>query len=153
MHNGSKQAKAGTKLAVWQIRSCHLGLTTATNLFSCQRIHSVSADLPQVFNSGGQTRLFVYADRTTLMRLSSILLALFLGFFAVPARGQGDVRPMYRVFLTDGTVLVSFGEWVRVEDNLVFSMPVTPAAGPSDLHLVSIPVDRIDLDKTERYAD
>ena len=32
-------------------------------------------------------------------------------------------------------------------------MPLTPGAGPSDLHLVSLPVHRVDMARTERYAD
>lgn len=60
---------------------------------------------------------------------------------------------MYRVFLADGTALVSFGEWARVEDRIVFSMPLTPAGGPSDLHLVSLPVARVDVGRSERYAE
>jgi hypothetical protein len=61
--------------------------------------------------------------------------------------------PLFRVFLADGTALASFGEWARVDDRLIFSMPTTPGAGPGDLHLVSLPVDRIDLPRTVRYAD
>jgi len=63
------------------------------------------------------------------------------------------VAPLYRVFLADGSALASFGEWARVEDRLVFSMPMAPGAGPGDLHLVSLPVQRVDLARTERYAD
>ena len=71
---------------------------------------------------------------------------------SMPAVGE-DLRPLYRVFLADGTTLVSFGEWTRVEDRLVFSMPTRPGAGPADLHLVSIPVKSVDLTRSERYAE
>jgi hypothetical protein len=57
------------------------------------------------------------------------------------------------VFLADGTALASFGEWARVDDHLVFSMPTAPDASPGDLHLVSVPVRRLDLARTERYAE
>ncbi len=69
------------------------------------------------------------------------------------AHAQGAAPPLYRVFLTDGTGLSSFGEWARVDDRLIFSVPLTPGAGPSDLHLVSLPVQRVDMPRTERYAD
>lgn len=71
----------------------------------------------------------------------------------LPAQAQPAGPPLYRVFLADGTGLASFGEWARVDDRLVFSMPLTPGAGASDLHLVSLPINRVDLVRTQRYAD
>lgn len=61
--------------------------------------------------------------------------------------------PLYRVFLADGTGLASFGEWARVDDRVVFSMPLKAGAGPGELHLVSLPVQRVDMVRTERYAE
>ena len=72
---------------------------------------------------------------------------------ATLAEAQTSGPPLYRVFLSDGSALASFGEWARVGDRLVFSMPLAPGAGPGELHLVSLPVQRVDLDRTERYAD
>jgi len=69
------------------------------------------------------------------------------------ARAQApDAAPLLRVFLTDGTSLTSFGEWVRVDDRIVFSLPLTDTATP-DLQLVTLPLARVDLAKTERYAE
>ena len=70
-----------------------------------------------------------------------------------PAHAQNTDPLLYRVFLSDGTGLASFGEWARVDDRLVFSMPLAPGAGPADLHLVSLPVQRLDMARTERYAE
>ena len=78
--------------------------------------------------------------------------AAVLWLLASAASAQ-TTAPLYRVFLADGSALASFGEWARVEDRLVFSMPLAPGAGPGDLHLVSLPVQRVDLARTERYAD
>ncbi|MGH9204254.1 MAG: hypothetical protein ACRD2A_23755, partial [Vicinamibacterales bacterium] len=86
------------------------------------------------------------------MRARSILLAALILTASLPAAAQ-ELRPLYRVFLADGTTLVSFGEWMRVEDRLVLSVPTTPGAGPGDLHLVSIPIKTVDLPRSERYAD
>jgi hypothetical protein len=69
-----------------------------------------------------------------------------------PAHTQSSPL-LYRVFLADGSTLTSFGEWTRVDDRLIFSVPLTPAPGPSDLQLVSVPVHHVDLARTERYAD
>jgi hypothetical protein len=84
-------------------------------------------------------------------RVLPFVLALLV---ALPAAGgaQSAQPLLYRVFLSDGTGLASFGEWARVDDRVVFSMPVTTDAGPSDLHLVSLPVRRVDMRRTERYA-
>lgn len=84
--------------------------------------------------------------------------AIVVGFLTwaaavLPAYAQAIGPPLYRVFLADGTGLASFGEWARVDDRLVFSMPLTTGTGPSDLHLVSLPISRVDLARTERYAD
>lgn len=87
------------------------------------------------------------------MGLRHTILATLLVLFCVTA---GDAQPsvqLYRVFLLDGSALASFGEWARVDDRVVFSMPLTPGAGPGELHLVSVPLSRVDLAKTEEYAD
>jgi hypothetical protein len=86
------------------------------------------------------------------MGVKSSLVAVLWLLSTVAASAQ-TAAPLYRVFLADGSALASFGEWARVEDRLVFSMPMAPGAGPGDLHLVSLPVQRVDLARTERYAD
>ena len=67
------------------------------------------------------------------------------------ALAQGDAVPLLRVFLTDGTSLTSYGEWVRLDDKVVFSLPLTATASP-DLQLVTLAATRVDWAKTERYA-
>jgi hypothetical protein len=68
------------------------------------------------------------------------------------ARAQ-DASPLYRVFLADGTALSSFGEWARVDDRVIFSLPVTAGNDPEQLHLVSLPASRVDWKRTEQYAE
>jgi len=79
------------------------------------------------------------------------LISLTLG--VVAAQAQTAATPLYRVFLADGSALASYGEWARVADRLVFSMPLTADAEPSQLHLVSIAADRVDWRRTDQYAD
>jgi hypothetical protein len=73
----------------------------------------------------------------------------------VPIREAGahaaDDATLLRVFLTEGTSLVSFGEPARVGDRVIFSMPTETTANPP-LHLVNLPADRVDWDRTNRYA-
>jgi len=83
----------------------------------------------------------------------TVLAAAVVWCLAATAGAQGSGPPLYRVFLTDGTGLASFGEWARVNDHVIFSMPLAPGAGPAELHLVSLPVQRVDMARTERYAE
>lgn len=51
------------------------------------------------------------------------------------------------MFLRDGTAVVSYGDVARVDDRLIFSMPIGDA-----LHVVNLPVSTVDLPKTEQYC-
>jgi hypothetical protein len=72
---------------------------------------------------------------------------------AATAQAQNGDSTLYRVFLADGTALASYGEWARVDDRIVFSMPLAASTPNGELHLVSIAADRVDWARTERYAD
>jgi hypothetical protein len=60
---------------------------------------------------------------------------------------------LYRVFLTDGSVLVSFGEFARVADRVIVSIPVGEGTAGPDLQPVSISETMVDWEKTDRYRD
>ena len=64
-----------------------------------------------------------------------------------------DGATIFRVFLVDGTALVSYGEPARVGDRVVFSMPTTALLDNPPLHLVNLAADRVDWPRTERYAE
>ncbi len=68
-----------------------------------------------------------------------------------PAAAQPPATPLLRLFLTDGTSLTSFGEWVRMGDRVVFSLPLGDGPSP-DLQLVTLAGARVDWARTERYA-
>lgn len=70
----------------------------------------------------------------------------------VPARAADENATLLRVFLRDGTSLVSYGEPARVGDRVVFSMPTAATPNPP-LHLINLPADRVDWERTDRYAD
>jgi type II secretory pathway component PulJ len=65
--------------------------------------------------------------------------------------GANDDATLFRVFLKDGATLVSYGEPARVDGRVIFSMPTAAVANPP-LHLVDIAVERVDWERTERYA-
>ena len=64
---------------------------------------------------------------------------------------------LFRVFLNDGTAIVSYGEYARVGDRLVFSMPIgavdANASGEPKLHVVNLPVSAVNWTATEKYAE
>src|SRR5262245_1282887 len=68
------------------------------------------------------------------------------------AAADDESATLLRVFLRDGTMLVSYGEPARVGGRVVFSMPTAVAPNPP-LHLVDLPEDRVDWGRTERYSN
>jgi hypothetical protein len=70
---------------------------------------------------------------------------------AVSAHAAADAT-LFRIFLTDGSTVVSFGEYSRVADRVVFSMPVGGRVDQPRLHAVSLPVRAVDWSRTDRYA-
>ena len=79
--------------------------------------------------------------------------ALCLAWPRRRTRSVRVARPSYRIFLTDGTPLLSAGEFVRSDGRVVFSMPIGGAADPGALQVVSLPDSVVDWDRTNRYAD
>src|SRR5438067_6034757 len=88
------------------------------------------------------------------MKTCTLAGALAAACLLAPATASaaGDAAPLFRVFLKDGAALVSYGEFARVGDRVVFSMPLDAEADPS-LHLVNIAADRVDWDRTNRYTE
>jgi hypothetical protein len=84
------------------------------------------------------------------LRLAAVLLAAAAAVSA-RAAAAGDEATLLRVFLKDGSSLVSYGEPALVGDHVVFSMPTAPPPNPP-LHLIDLPLPRVDWDRTTRYA-
>jgi len=73
--------------------------------------------------------------------------------FALPGASRAETdATLLRLFLSDGTPLVSYGEFARLEDRVIFSMPVGGTAEQPRLHVVTIPAGVIDWERTGRYA-
>jgi hypothetical protein len=88
-------------------------------------------------------------DMIRFLRLLIVLACLAL----TPQVWAASSVTLFRLFLLDGGVLVSYGEFVRHEDGVVFSML---AGGPSEsprLQAVTVPSDLVDWPRTERYAE
>lgn len=72
---------------------------------------------------------------------------------ACVARAGAAESVLYRLFLMDGTTLISYGEFARVADRVVFSIPLGDTAESPELQLVSIPQASVDWERTDRYSD
>jgi len=82
-------------------------------------------------------------------RFRRVLVAALLLSSPMPARAQQIAdTSLYRVFLRDGSTVVSYGEYARVADRVILSLPVGTA-----LHLLSLPAETVDWDRTDAYAD
>ncbi len=60
---------------------------------------------------------------------------------------------LFRLYLADGSSVVSFGEFARVADRVVFSMPIGGPVDQPRLQVVTLPVAAVDWSRTDRYAD
>jgi len=83
-------------------------------------------------------------------KLAGALLALCL--LTGRAAAADDDVTLFRVFLKDGGTLVSYGEFARVGDRVVFSMPTAATVNPP-LHLVTMSAALVDWQRTSQYAD
>src|SRR5690606_32436821 len=68
------------------------------------------------------------------------------------AQAQTAVSPLFRLFLTDGTEVVTYGEFTRLDDQVVAAVPVgaLDAAQP-ELQTVTLAADRVNWPRTEAY--
>ena len=71
----------------------------------------------------------------------------------VPLPAAEAAPTLFRIFLTDGSDVVSYGEYARVGDDVIFSMAVGQAGDEPRLQLVTLPVAKVDWNRTERYSD
>jgi hypothetical protein len=89
-------------------------------------------------------------------RLLTVLLAAVATsatLHAQPAPPNSTEAATFRVFLLDGSSLVSYGEPARLDDRVIFSMPTSASTTDPQLHLVNLSSSRIDWDRTTRYAE
>jgi hypothetical protein len=91
----------------------------------------------------------MYSQGLAVVALAAALVPLTDGTAALAA---DDGATLLRVFLRDGTSLVSYGEPARVGDRIVFSMPTAASPNPP-LHLINLSADRVDWERTERYSN
>lgn len=82
-----------------------------------------------------------------LRALAGAVLCLLL-----PVSASAEDATLFRLFLIDGVVVTSYGEYARVGDRVVFSTPVGGSPEAPRLQLVTLAVTRVDWLRTEAYA-
>jgi hypothetical protein len=80
-----------------------------------------------------------------------VALGLLLALAVAPASAAADAT-LLRLFLADGTALVSYGEFARLEDRVIFSMPVGGTRDAPRLQVITIPEGAVDWARTDRYT-
>ena len=76
-----------------------------------------------------------------------------LAWTVTPAAAENAEAVLHRLFLSDGETLVSYGEYARVGDHVIFSIPLGAEPGATRTQLVSIPAAAVDWARTERYTE
>ena len=78
------------------------------------------------------------------------LLACIVWFVAAAAEAA-DGATLFRLFLLDGTTVVSYGEFARLGDRVILSMPIGGSAEQPRLYVVTLPASRVDWVRTDQY--
>jgi hypothetical protein len=86
------------------------------------------------------------------MPLRLAALIALVSFAAVNAAHAAADATLFRLFLRDGGSLVSYGEFARVDDQVVFSMPVGGIRRAAAAACGLDPALQVDWPRTERYA-
>src|SRR5262245_30276120 len=96
------------------------------------------------------------AGSLALCLLAVLSVAAPAAITAAPLDETAAAAPddiLFRVFLTDGRAVASYGEVARVDDRVIFSMPTSSSPLNPELQLVTIAADQIDWARTTSYAE
>jgi hypothetical protein len=86
------------------------------------------------------------------LRLASCAVVVCAWLLAPALAHAAADATLFRLFLRDGSSVVSFGEFARVDDQVIFSMPVGGAPEQPRLHVVTLAASEVDWARTDRYA-
>jgi hypothetical protein len=86
-------------------------------------------------------------------RFRLLACAGFLALSTSSLAAQPGDATLYRVFLRDGSTIVSYGEFARVGDRIVVSLPLGGTEASPELQLLSLPSDSVDWERTDAYAE
>ena len=142
---GARRARAG----FWRVPPAKKILDRSFSTGFARAVHSFSTGGCPVVRLPGSRRYngCVFKVMRVLSRL------VFLLSVACASAASAADATLFRIFLRDGAVLVSYGEFSRVEDRVIFSMPVGGGADEPRLQVVWVAADAVDWPRTERYAN
>jgi hypothetical protein len=87
-----------------------------------------------------------------MMRFLRILgVIVCLAAVVQPASADSEVT-LFRLYMLDGSVLTSYGEFARVNENVVFSMPVGGQPDQPRIQVTSVKAALVDWPRTDRYS-
>ena len=87
-----------------------------------------------------------------MARVLRVLVVVVCLAAAWPAGVAGADVTLFRLYLLDGTVLTSYGEFARVDDSVIFSMPVGGKPEEPRIHVTSVKAALVDWPRTDRYS-
>ena len=87
-------------------------------------------------------------------QMTRVLRVLFvLACLALPGVVWAEPdATIFRIFMLDGSSFVSYGEFVKLDDNVIFSMPVGGAPDQPRLQVAMVKTSLVDWPKTDRYS-
>jgi len=110
-------------------------------------VHRFSTEATKLGHNIGVRALF----RSTVVAV----LAVVIG--TAPASAQAVISgspalDVFRIFLRDGRVMSSYGEFAQVETDLVFVVAQGQKGGVQTHDLITVPVGSVDMERTTAYA-
>ena len=81
----------------------------------------------------------------------TLVLAVAAPLAALQDRAEG--AQLFRIFLSDGTTLVSYGEFARVAGRVVFTVPLGDLTADPKLQMVAIDESVVDWARTDAYTE
>jgi hypothetical protein len=83
--------------------------------------------------------------------LTRLAVLACLALVPRPAGAQSEVT-LFKLFLLDGSVLTSYGEFARVNDSVIFSMPVGGRVEEPRIQVTTVKATLVDWPRTDRYS-
>jgi len=122
--------------------------------FRALNVHRPSTMCAQVFHSGAELG---HNDAVRAVLRSTVWAVLVVLTAAATAAGQAapsgsPALDVFRIFLRDGRVLSSYGEFAQVDADLVFVVAQGEKGGVQTHDLITVPVAVVDMERTTAYA-
>jgi hypothetical protein len=86
------------------------------------------------------------------MHYARSLMAALL-FLLLPLEARAADAALFRLYLLNGETITSYGEFSRIDDRVIFAMPVGGSADEPRLHVVTLPAGMIDWERTDRHLN